>query len=810
MRRFGLALVTLGLLVFARGARADDAVVRAFSAPVDAVSVLLPRKDTTADVRWKENGTWSAWRTVAVEDEQDPSLLTSQLLVLPEGVREIALRGEGLLQPLTVSKALARYAVAAKGTVPEHNILTRKEWGADESLRYASATPSSQGSREEDAEDIPDTSRESDCLDAQASWPAEFKTSPPVTKDKGGYLRWPHTYSTEIKLLVVHHTAQDMTVKRTGIDRMRALYAYHAQNRGWGDIGYHYVIDDRGQIYEGKAGGDFVVGGHAYCNNASTIGIALMGNFDLGPPTRDQTESLQWLLAKLSGRYEINLTDTLTVRGKRLPAVVGHRNLLSTDCPGLYLFGALDQIREHVRTGDTTATVTYRAPAASSSRSSASVSRPSVPSRLAGHVGFSALGSTVLEGRPGGEIIIPVLYTAGGTGVKRGASLGEVWRAPTTLAVWQEHEGTYERVRRDLTSPALLTRGASVMVRIKVQVPLDRHSFTLKIGDVTYVVTASGRRLRTPGTTSSYQEGAPATVSGVSGSSSSSSSFSTVRSRPRVTSRPPVPENVIRVRLSDSASFSQVTLSTDGEAKVNETGFPGRTLTLTRSGNLCVAAEDGRTKSHGILRIVSDGGSTTLTSWQKNYKRFRGTLECRVIDGELVLINELPLEDYLLGLGEEPDTEPLEKQKAFAVAARTYALWYLHPDHRKFPGKPYDGSDSPAEFQVYSGADFETKNPRWTQAVRATSELALRIDGEPIKPPYFSSDDGRTRSPAEAGWNSFPHAQIFASKPDPWCQGQELRGHGVGMSGCGAEAQAHEGRTYREILAYYYPGTTIE
>jgi len=59
------------------------------------------------------------------------------------------------------------------------------------------------------------------------------------------------------------------------------------------------------------------------------------------------------------------------------------------------------------------------------------------------------------------------------------------------------------------------------------------------------------------------------------------------------------------------------------------------------------------------------------------------------------------------------------------------------------------------------------------------------------------------------GWSTFPNAEIFASKPDPWCKGMPLAGHGVGMSGCGAEGQANEGKTYLEILRYYYPGTDI-
>lgn len=190
--------------------------------------------------------------------------------------------------------------------------------------------------------------------------------------------------------------------------------------------------------------------------------------------------------------------------------------------------------------------------------------------------------------------------------------------------------------------------------------------------------------------------------------------------------------------------------------------------------------------------------------------RYRGTLSCVTVDNKPAVINTVSLEDYLLGLAEEPDTEPYEKQRAFAIAARTYAAWYIKEENRKFPGKPYDGSDSPATFQKYNGRSFEKNNPRWLDAVRDTAGAVLTYDGQLIKPPYFSSNDGRTRTPKEAGWGNFPFAQIFASKEDPWCAGMELRGHGVGMSGCGAEGQANEGKTGEEILTYYYPGTAIE
>ena len=91
-------------------------------------------------------------------------------------------------------------------------------------------------------------------------------------------------------------------------------------------------------------------------------------------------------------------------------------------------------------------------------------------------------------------------------------------------------------------------------------------------------------------------------------------------------------------------------------------------------------------------------------TWDKsgllNDNIFRGKLEARIEEGKLILINELPLEDYLAGLAEVSNGDPTEKVRTIIVAARSYALYYTGTD-RKFPGKLYDASDDPDVFQKY-------------------------------------------------------------------------------------------------------------
>ncbi len=198
-------------------------------------------------------------------------------------------------------------------------------------------------------------------------------------------------------------------------------------------------------------------------------------------------------------------------------------------------------------------------------------------------------------------------------------------------------------------------------------------------------------------------------------------------------------------------------------------------------------------------------------SWDPkiNDNAFRETIEMRrLADGKTVFINELSLEHYMKGLAEATNTTPTEKQKAVGILARTYAAYYMDPLHRKFPGMPYDGSDDPAIFQKYLGKNYEDRNPTFSTSVDATAGMVVTYNGQLVKTPYFSQSDGRTRSAEEVwGWTNTPYLQ---SVSDPWCQGMEMKGHGVGLSGCGSDAQARAGKKYHEIIKYYYQGVEIK
>lgn len=130
-------------------------------------------------------------------------------------------------------------------------------------------------------------------------------------------------------LIVVHHTGNPTD------DDLSAEQIHRAHvNMGWAGIGYHYVIRKDGTVEAGRPVDK--VGAHAYGFNSRSVGIMVCGNFDIGVPTKAQLNTLPMLIAELCKKY--NLIASKDV-------VVGHRDLMATQCPGDNLYAEMDTIR---------------------------------------------------------------------------------------------------------------------------------------------------------------------------------------------------------------------------------------------------------------------------------------------------------------------------------------------------------------------------------------------------------------------------------------------------------------------------------
>jgi len=154
--------------------------------------------------------------------------------------------------------------------------------------------------------------------------------------------------------IVVHHTATpNDPLTSDWAARVRSIWGFHTITRDWGDIGYHFLIDPNGVIYEGRFtgvrpnDGTVIDGAHVLGYNRATIGISMMGTFSGVAPTTAAQNALTSLLAWLMTSYEITPDTTAYYAHKNvtLNTIVGHRDIGSTTCPGDVLYGLLPGMR---------------------------------------------------------------------------------------------------------------------------------------------------------------------------------------------------------------------------------------------------------------------------------------------------------------------------------------------------------------------------------------------------------------------------------------------------------------------------------
>ncbi|WP_330233894.1 N-acetylmuramoyl-L-alanine amidase [Nocardia sp. NBC_00508] len=170
------------------------------------------------------------------------------------------------------------------------------------------------------------------------------------------------TYDEGLGGVTVHHTAglNDYS-KSESAGIVRAIYTYHAQTLGWCDIGYNALVDKYGQVFEGRFGGldRPVQGAHAGGFNENTSGVALLGNYESTPPTDEAINAIGAFVgwrSKVAGldpkgyttMYSEGTSFTPYAKGEavRLPIVFGHRDVGNTSCPGDAAYASMDRIRD--------------------------------------------------------------------------------------------------------------------------------------------------------------------------------------------------------------------------------------------------------------------------------------------------------------------------------------------------------------------------------------------------------------------------------------------------------------------------------
>lgn len=290
----------------------------------------LTNDDVIVQLRVREDSGWSAWEKPGVTDEGPQSgtgeSVTARLGTNPlvtDGATAIQVRvdtpnGQPLpdVQVTTINPGTSSAdddlapktpAASASAAAAMPTIITRKQWGADESLRGST------------------------------------------------------TYNTTVKAITIHHTASsnDYT-EATAAAQIRGIYAYDTKGLGWSDIAYNFLVDKYGRIYEGRAGSitSAVRGAHAMGFNTNTMGVAALGNYQTAKPPAVMVDSLAKVAGWKLSQYGVDpsATTKLTSAGgtgtkyaagvvATLQTLNAHQNTSYTLCPGQYLYPLMATIR---------------------------------------------------------------------------------------------------------------------------------------------------------------------------------------------------------------------------------------------------------------------------------------------------------------------------------------------------------------------------------------------------------------------------------------------------------------------------------
>jgi hypothetical protein len=267
------------------------------------------------------DGTWSAWSSAAPEDEDRPDRESRERSVPgwqignpfwtgPSDRIQLRTRGD-------VRRVRAFYLWSPAESVPPRAlslagspaIIPRLSWGANESIRRAAPL-----------------------------------------------------FATSVRFAIVHHTAGSNSYSRAeSAAIVRGIEIYHVQANGWNDLGYNFLVDKYGQVFEGRYGGvdQNVVGAHAEGFNTGSFGVAVIGTYGGADITAAARDALARLVAWRLDVAHVDPTSTLSwpsggnARFPRgvpvfLRAVSGHRDTGFTDCPGNLLYAQLNEIAAQI------------------------------------------------------------------------------------------------------------------------------------------------------------------------------------------------------------------------------------------------------------------------------------------------------------------------------------------------------------------------------------------------------------------------------------------------------------------------------
>ena len=345
------------------------------------------RVNGTVKVRTRNaaTGTWSAWRPVTVANDDVPDGTgrersrqgaTAPLWTGPSNGIDVRVTGHrtlptGLRAVLIDPGSRQHRPVRATGDQPVRVALAADTTSPDPSAPpLPSDTPTespSAPSTDSPTATPPASPTDSPTPSTSASPTPKTSTAPrPAMVSRAGWgadeslVATPNAYGTAVKAVFVHHTDTGNTYScADSAAVVRSIFLYHVKTNGWNDIGYNFLVDKCGTLYEGRSGGVDrpVIGAHAYGFNTNSAGVAVLGTFtSLAPPQaalNTVAKVAAWKLGLNGGDPTGTTTLTEGVKDGNFPyessvtfkTISGHRNANSTACPGQLLYDKLPAIR---------------------------------------------------------------------------------------------------------------------------------------------------------------------------------------------------------------------------------------------------------------------------------------------------------------------------------------------------------------------------------------------------------------------------------------------------------------------------------
>ena len=291
------------------------------------------------EARFRVRGRWTPWQALGQDGAQAPGQFTGSL---------VSVARADAYQVRALPPGASSWRAAAINTTDGPSVVVGH--------RRADAATAAPG-----------------CM-SRADWGADESISGWADADVQSY--------SPVQVLTVHHTAGSNDPSQDYAATVRAIYSYHVQTNEWADIGYQYLVDGHGIVYEGRNAGhtsvscrydggdgtDFahqagtdqvVTGAHTKDNNVGNVGIALLGCYEPTSstcsgdtsPTPAAIDALDREVASLSARHDldpdgaVHYVNPVSGAAKDVPTITGHRDWKNTECPGATLYAQLPEIR---------------------------------------------------------------------------------------------------------------------------------------------------------------------------------------------------------------------------------------------------------------------------------------------------------------------------------------------------------------------------------------------------------------------------------------------------------------------------------